>query len=327
MLFSCLDRTQLQSMTAKDIGESLEFPNEWRRNEDYISWPRNHEFYNISWLENLWRTLNEKFPDDLSIVEDKNILYSQPSPRSNGTSAASTISLYRLSKSIGLIQLPAVPSKDDLAIQKVLVKLNFYCVEPFPEIIRRHKLIEEYVPQLSCTGLLNIFKRRLRHFSSNKIQQEFNTLLNEHDIKLLRQYLSKISPQQLDSPNIDCIKQLPIFDNAFLNNESSAKLLSQHQQHYQYISLSKSLYIYESGTKLPIDLQANKHCIHVTDNDSKVLLDKLGCVIHDFTHVARYLITTIGQQSQQQHSSSGQTNFNLNSKHDQQKMILLGKIN
>jgi hypothetical protein len=188
--------------------------------------------------------------------------------------------------------------------------------------------MEEYVPQLSCLGLLQILKCRLRHFTQLKIQHEFNTLLNEHDMKLLRQYLSRIMTQQLDDSNIQCIKQLPIFDNAYLNHDPSPQ-----QQYYKYINLNNILYIYESGTKLPMDLQPPKQCIHVTDSDSRILLDKLGYVIHDFTHVARYLITTIGQQQQlniqqqqqQQQQQPPQNSPNVNSKIDQQKMIFLGK--
>ena len=312
------DRTQLQSMPTKDFADLVMLPREWRRGDDCIQWPRSHDYYNIEWLENLWKYINEKLPNDLSMLENTNILYLQPLSRPLGLSAANnSISLYKLSKNIGLIQLPIVPSKDDLAIQKVLLKLNFYCIEPFPEMIRRHKCIDEYVPQLSCLGLLQIFKCRLRHFTQLKIQHEFNTLLNEHDIKLLRQYLSRIMTQQLDDSNIQCIKQLPIFDNAYLATDVN-------QQQYRYISLNNILYIYESGTKLPIDLQPPKQCIHVTDGDSRTLLDKLGYVIHDFTHVARYLITTIGQQQQQQQqTSTSSTAF----KSEPQKMAFLGKIN
>ncbi|CAM2704787.1 unnamed protein product [Rotaria socialis] len=324
------DRTQLQSMPPKEFADLVMLPREWRRGDDCIQWPRNHDYYNIEWLENLWKYINEKFPTDLTMLENTNILYLQPLSRPLGVSAANnTISLYKLSKNIGLIQLPIVPSKDDLAIQKVLVKLNFYCIEPFPEMIRRHKCVEDYVPQLSCLGLLQIFKCRLRHFTQLKIQHEFNTLLNEHDIKLLRQYLSRIMTQQLDDSNIQCIKQLPIFDNAYLSTDLN-------QQQYRYISLNNILYIYESGTKLPVDLQPPKQCIHVTDSDSRILLDKLGYVIHDFTHVARYLITTIGQQQQQQQQQPPQVNIpspqqsnpsiiNVPFKHDQQKMAFLGK--
>ncbi|UJR23291.1 hypothetical protein I4U23_026307 [Adineta vaga] len=323
------DRTQLQSMPSKDFADLVMLPREWRRGDDCIQWPRNHDYYNIEWLENLWKYINEKLPNDLSMLENTNILYLQPLSRPIGASTAnSSISLYKLSKNIGLIQLPIVPSKDDLAIQKILLKLNFYCIEPFPEIIRRHKSIEEYVPQLSCLGLLQIFKCRLRHFTQLKIQHEFNTLLNEHDMKLLRQYLSRIMTQQLDDSNIQCIKQLPIFDNAFLG-------VDNNQQQYRYISLNNILYIYESGTKLPCDLQPPKQCIHVTDSDSRILLDKLGYVIHDFTHVARYLITTIGQQQQQQqqlniqqqqqHPIQTASTMNTLLKNDQQKMAFLGK--
>lgn len=280
-------------MPGKDFGDLVMLPREWRRGDDYIQWPRNHDYYNLEWLENLWKYINEKLPTDLSSVENTNILYLQPTSRPLGvTPANNNITLFKLSKNIGLIQLPIVPSKDDLAIQKVLSKLNFHCIEPLPEIIRRHKLIDEYVPQLSCVGLLQILKCRLRHFTQLKIQQEFNSLLNEHDIKLFRQYLSRIMTQHLDDSNIQCIKQLPIFDNAYISNDPN-------QQQYRYISLNNILYIYESGTKLPVDLQPPKHCIHVTDSDSRILLDKLGYVIHDFTHVARYLITSIGQQQQQ----------------------------
>ncbi|CAF3425408.1 unnamed protein product [Rotaria sp. Silwood1] len=311
-------------MPAKDFADLVMLPREWRRGDDCIQWPRNHDYYNIEWLENLWKYINEKFPNDLSMLENTNILYLQPLSRPLGVSTANnTISLYKLSKNIGLIQLPIVPSKDDLAIQKVLLKLNFYCIEPFPEMIRRHKCIDEYVPQLSCLGLLQIFKCRLRHFTQLKIQHEFNTLLNEHDIKLLRQYLSRIMTQQLDDSNIQCIKQLPIFDNAYLNTD-----LNQPQ--YKNISLNNILYIYESGIKLPVDLQPPKQCIHVTDSDSRVLLDKLGYVIHDFTHVARYLITTIGQQQQQaniqqQQQQQNSSTINATFKNDQQKMSFLGK--
>ena len=312
-------------MPAKDFADLVMLPREWRRGDDCIQWPRNHDYYNIPWLENLWKYIHEKFPNDLSILENTNILYLQPSSRPLGVSAANnTISLYKLSKNIGLIQLPVVPSKDDLAIQKVLLKLNFYCIEPFPEIVRRHKLIDEYVPQLSCLGLLQILKCRLRHFTQLKIQHEFNTLLNEHDIKSLRQYLSRILTQQLDDANIQCIKQLPIFDNAYTNQDwnHSPSQQQQQQTYYRYISLNNILYIYESGTKLPVDLQPPKQCIHVTDSDSRILLDKLGYVIHDFTHVVRYLITTLGQQQQQQQSSNS---TNISTKLDQQKMVLLGK--
>jgi hypothetical protein len=89
--------------------------------------------------------------------------------------------------------------------------------------------------------------------------------------------------------------------------------------------LNNILYIYESGTKLPIDLQPPKQCIHVTDSDSRILLDKLGYVIHDFTHVARYLITTIGQQ-QQLNIQQQQNSTNINLKNDQHKMLFLGKF-
>ncbi|UJR25623.1 hypothetical protein I4U23_006975 [Adineta vaga] len=315
-------------MPAKDFADLVMLPREWRRGDDCIQWPRTHDYYNIPWLENLWKYINEKLPNDLTLLENTNILYLQPISRPLGTTTGNnTIALYKLSKNIGLIQLPTVPSKDDLAIQKVLLKLNFHCVEPFPEIIRRHKLIDEYVPQLSCLGLLQILKCRLRHFTQLKIQHEFNTLLNEHDMKLLRQYLSRIMTQQLDDSNIQCIKQLPIFDNAYLVHDSIHQTQTQQQQqqqYYRYISLSNILYIYESGTKLPIDLQPPKQCIHVTDSDSRILLDKLGYVIHDFTHVARYLITTIGQQ-QQSNIQQQQNATNINLKNDQHKMLFLGK--
>ncbi|CAF3872871.1 unnamed protein product, partial [Rotaria sp. Silwood2] len=113
-----------------------------------------------------------------------------------------------------------------------------------------------------------------------------------------------------------------IFDNAYLNTDLN-------QQQYKYISLNNILYIYESGTKLPVDLQPPKQCIHVTDSDSRVLLDKLGYVIHDFTHVARYLITTIGQQQQanlqQQQQQQNSSTINTTLKNDQHKMAFLGE--
>ena len=103
-------------MPAKDFSELIALPREWRRGDDCIQWPRNHDCYNIPWLENLWKYINETFPNDLSTMENTNILYLQPSSRPLGASTANnTISLYKLSKNIGLIQLPMVPSKDDPA--------------------------------------------------------------------------------------------------------------------------------------------------------------------------------------------------------------------
>ena len=61
--------------------------------------------------------------------------------------------------------------------------------------------------------------------------------------------------QHLDDSNIQCIKQLPIFDNAFVGYDSPQQ---QQPQYYKYISLNNILYIYESGTKLPIDLQSTE---------------------------------------------------------------------
>ncbi|CAF1316671.1 unnamed protein product, partial [Didymodactylos carnosus] len=231
------DRTQLQSMPTKDFNEFVALPREWRRGDDILYWPKNDDYYNIQWLEKLWKYLNDKLSNDLSSLENTNILYALPStnstiPSSASSQQANTITLYKLSKNIGLIQMLTSPSKDDLSLQKILGKLNFHCIDAFPEIIRRHPLLHEYVPTLTCQGLLQILRYRLRHTSQLKILQEFNTLLNDSDIKLIRQYISRISSLELDESSIQCIKQLPIFDNSYSAPDS-----------LKYISLTNILYI------------------------------------------------------------------------------------
>ncbi|CAF1133714.1 unnamed protein product, partial [Didymodactylos carnosus] len=312
-LLLCLDRTQLQTMPNKDFADLVMLPREWRRGDDILLWPKNHDYYNLQWLENLWKYINEKLPNDLSMLENTNILYVLPSTNSTVTSSTTTqqrgtITLYKLSKNIGLIQMLASPTKDDLSLQKILGKLNFHCIDAFPDIVRRHSCLHTYVPTLTCQGLLQILRYRLRHTTQLKIVQEFNTLLSDSDIKLFRQYISRISSLDLDEQNIQCIKQLPIFDNAYNETDS-----------LKYISLTNVLYIYESGPKLPLDLQP-KSCIHVTDSDSRILLDKLGYVIHDFTHVARYIITTIAAgNAQKQETTTSKIST------DYVKMTTLGK--
>ncbi|CAF1676950.1 unnamed protein product, partial [Adineta ricciae] len=68
-------------MPAKDFADLVMLPREWRRGDDCIQWPRNHDYYNIEWLENLWKYINEKLPNDLSMLENTNILYLQPLSR------------------------------------------------------------------------------------------------------------------------------------------------------------------------------------------------------------------------------------------------------
>ena len=74
-------------ISENELNELMEVPVEWRSGEEKILWLKSHNKYNIDWLETLWKYLCENFPNDLSIMENLNIIYINPS--SSTTSAAS----------------------------------------------------------------------------------------------------------------------------------------------------------------------------------------------------------------------------------------------
>ena len=58
-----------------DLKELANIPKEWRNGDEKIYWPKKHEKYNIEWLELLWKYLSESYRDDLTKMENVNIVF------------------------------------------------------------------------------------------------------------------------------------------------------------------------------------------------------------------------------------------------------------
>jgi hypothetical protein len=71
-----------------ELSELLSVPKEWRNGEEKILWPRAHEKYNIEWLEMLWKYLCEYSKDDLTMMENLNIIYATVASTTNSNNLA-----------------------------------------------------------------------------------------------------------------------------------------------------------------------------------------------------------------------------------------------
>lgn len=117
-----LGLTQIQMISDTELSELLAVPREWRNGDEKITWPRLHEKYNVEWLEMLWKYLCEYSKDDLTMMENLNIIYGLSSKSSgsksnrresltNATqpdlkSQAANLTLFKLSKNSNLVYTP-----------------------------------------------------------------------------------------------------------------------------------------------------------------------------------------------------------------------------
>ncbi|CAF0746878.1 unnamed protein product [Brachionus calyciflorus] len=282
--------TQLQMISDSELNELINVPKEWRSGEEKIQWSRNHEKYNLVWLETLWKYLNENFQNDLSMIENMNIIYTNP-PHST------TLSLFKLSNNSNLVFTPSflsTQSQDETITNelyenliRIIKKLNFQCFDSIPDVILAHPLFSNYVPNLrkSRLGLLQAFRNKYRHASIVKIIQDFNALLNEADIKLIQRYLTKIEINlNVDSTNkelVEFLKFLPIFEN------SAVECMDK------YIPIKECLYVYyDTQIRLPFELPGLKSFIYVDSLDTKILIqDKLGLnICKEFTFILKEIM-------------------------------------
>lgn len=274
-----------------ELSDLISVPKEWRCGEEKIQWARNHDKYNLVWLETLWKYLNENFSNNLSIVENMNIVFTN-------TSHLSQINLYKLSNNSNLVYTPSNFALDEPMVSvelydnlvRILKKLNFQCIDSLPDIVLSHPLFFNYVPNLKKNrlGLLQAFKNKYRHASTIKVIQDFNALLNDPDIKLIQKYLSKIelsySNTNLNSNErelLEFIKFLPMFENSAL--ESMDK----------YIPLKECLYVYyDTQIRLPFELPGLQSFILVDTLDTKTLIqDKLGLdICKEFTFILQEIL-------------------------------------
>lgn len=119
-----------------ELSELLNVPKEWRNGDEKIYWPKAHEKYNVEWLETLWKYLGEYSKDDLTMMENLNIIYTNAnnskangkagprrdsppnlaaaaSPPTTVSPNAGTLVLYKLSKNSNLVYTPGYTTPSD----------------------------------------------------------------------------------------------------------------------------------------------------------------------------------------------------------------------
>lgn len=336
--------TQLQMVSDSELSELINVPKEWKNGDEKIYWPKTHEKYNIDWLEMLWKYLCEYCQNDLTMMENFNIIFTTQaqkqlkSAKKESSIEPKNIILFKLSKNSSLVYTPVfnelvsdassttttnaainnnesskqqqndssnscISEETYAALNKILNKLGFQCIESISPSVLAHPSFLNYVPNLRGNryNLLRAFRNKYKHVSSIKIIQDFNALLNEADIKTLQVYLSKLealssSTQQLNSTSsssstqtkeadeekylLEILKELPIFENSAI--ECSNK----------FISLKEASLIYDTPIRLPFELPGIKPFIYVSENESKLLiLEKLHLnLVKDFSIVIKEIV-------------------------------------
>jgi len=351
-----------------ELSELISVPKEWRNGDEKIQWPKFHEKFNLEWLETLWKYLGEYCKNDLTMMENFNIIFApQSSSSSSNTANASrnsksaakkettpvtsvidnskNITLFKLSKNSNLVYTPVYEAavaaaslttttvtsngeklSADLSEEtyyqliRLLTKLGFECIESISSTILSHPLFQNYVPNLrTCRfNFLRALRNKYKHASLFKLTQDFNSLLNDADIKLLQQYLSKLEISSISnsngqttnfsfnsstmpssfstnsnkSPNtasreleeeltlIEMLKELPIFENSAIDCSD------------RYLPLKEALFIYDTPIRLPFELPGLKPFILVQDNESKLLIiEKLNLkLVKDFSFIIKEIV-------------------------------------
>ena len=94
-----------------ELNELLNVPKEWRMGDERLSWPVNHDTFNMKWLDTLWKYLAEYNKSDLSMMENLNIIYTTPNTKQTQQQQqqqqnGNTMTLFKLSKSSPLVYTP-----------------------------------------------------------------------------------------------------------------------------------------------------------------------------------------------------------------------------
>lgn len=143
--------TQIQMISDTELSELLAVPREWRNGDDKVVWPRSHDKYNVDWLEMLWKYLCEYSKDDLTMMENLNIVYGLPASKSTSASngkrresltnttqpdlksSSSHLVLFKLCKNSNLVYTPNYYdylNNDTNSVRK-LFETNFYMIKFF----------------------------------------------------------------------------------------------------------------------------------------------------------------------------------------------------
>ena len=310
-----------------ELSDLINVPKEWRNGDEKIIWPRSHDKFNLDWLETLWKYLCENCQNDLTMMENINIIYTlnnnntkkstakKDSPTSQ-SNLNESLTLYKLSKNSNLVYTPPFNATNNTttninneqnnelseetyaSLVKILNKLGFQCIESISQIVLNHPLFFNYVPNLkqSRFNLLRAFRNKYKHASIIKITQDFNALLNDQDIKVLQLYLAKI----------DCTNSNQSSSNN--NNNKSAHLDEKNLLEIlkelpifengalecsdKYIPLKEASLIYDTPIKLPFELPGIRPFILVQENETKLLIiEKLNLtLVKDFSVIIKEII-------------------------------------
>ncbi|KAI0979566.1 hypothetical protein GJ496_003085 [Pomphorhynchus laevis] len=299
-----IQATQVQTMSGSDFSEFIMLPNEWKKGDDVVTWPKHHQYFNLLWLENTWKYIRDNLPNDLGPIENYNLAYVN-------NHRERYITLYKLSRhqsSLLFCSKQCLLNPHMNYLQRALSKLDITVVDGFPDLLTNHADFTRYVPRLEPIGLMKILRNRLvEQGSPTLLSQSVNSLLSEKDIKCIRSFLSRLKRSELNHDELECLKHLPLFDNATCDVKE------------KYISLSSSSYLcYENGPRLPFlhshckksmgtnnilctgtrsIINSNQNvlrpCIHVQDQDSKKLLELLNQHPVEFGIAARQLVINL----------------------------------
>ena len=345
-------------VTEHEFIDLINIPKEWKSGEEKIHWPMiangssatTISQYNVEWFESLWKYLNENCHNDLSIIENLNVIYTQ----NPSSSIQQKLTLYRLSKNSTIVFTPSfnhqhtpyvvgtsilndesnsnnveehlISEIKDLneatynSLIKILTKLGFTCIDLLPPLILKNKLFFNYVPNIKKKrlNLLKAFRNKYKHVSLDRITQEFNSLLNNYEIKLLREYLSKIeinyvnihqvpttsgssngissqrpfisttlysTPQRSSADEeqqnlLEVLKELALFENSALECVD------------RYYPLKEIQFIYESNIHLPFELPNMKPFICVQDIETRYLIETILNlkIVKDFKVILKEII-------------------------------------
>jgi hypothetical protein len=302
-----------------ELSELISVPKEWRLGEEKIIWPRTHEKFNLEWLERLWKYLGEYCTNDLTALENFNIIYyTSGKGKSASPPAANTgnLILYKLSKNSNLVYTPSflgdssdaktseqinneIPEEVYMSLIRILNKLGFQCIDSLSPQILSHTLFSNYVPNIrtSRVNLLKALRNKYKNTSASgtssayylKLIQDFNLLLSDSDIKLLQSYLSKIeipsssvleSVQTEEKSLCEFLKEVPLFENSSMDCRD------------RYLPLKEASLIYDTPIRLPYELTGLKPFLFVSENEAKLLIiEKLNMqLVKDFTVIIREII-------------------------------------
>ncbi|KAL7674953.1 hypothetical protein ACOME3_001223 [Neoechinorhynchus agilis] len=269
--------------TQSEFADLVMIPKEWRRGEDVVRWSKHHDYYNIHWLENLWKYIRDKMPTDLSPIENFNLLYVT-------NSREQFMVLYKISKDSTLLYCSKEQLLDPLfsSMQRIMLKLGIEVVDGFPDVITHHPDFHRFVQPFNSAGVLGAMRNKMRRTSlsacSKFLSQAFNNDLSPKEVATVRTFFCKYFPPTSNEPDIELLRAIPMFVDAIGGNGGL-------ECREQFVSVDQTFLCYSNGPKCP-PVKSSKSIIFAQDKDSRVLVERLGQRISDFNSIARHVVAT-----------------------------------